>query len=117
MTNEEVDQVLFSAEHTLRQAMGGGMSPAAPSGQLEQFIAMEVERRLAEKLSMIPQIPGPKGEDGKDGSSVSVEDVKPIVNEAIAQIPKPEVRVPKAVTVKVITKDGVRTAIVTPEAE
>lgn len=92
MRPEEVDQALLQAEQTLRQAMGGGVSvaPSPQTGHLEQFIATEVERRLGEKLSMIPAIPGPAGRDGRDGQSVTVEDVKPVIEELVAQIPKPK---------------------------
>lgn len=89
MTNEEVDQVLFQADQKLRQAMGGG---AAPGGQglppeAMQLIDAAVQRRVGEQLSMIPTLPGPKGQDG---TSVTVEDVMPIIEDLVAQIPTPK---------------------------
>jgi hypothetical protein len=89
MTNEEVDQVLFQADQKLRQAMGGGVSQqhGGLPPEAAQLISQEVQRRVGEQLSMIPALPGPAG---KDGTSVTVEDVMPIIEDLVAQIPTPK---------------------------
>lgn len=57
-------------------------------GKVDKHFAMmatDLEIKLLEKVDKLKPTPGPKGEPGKDGGSISLDDLRPVVEATVAK--------------------------------
>lgn len=88
MNNDQIDQMLAGAEQMVQAAN----APVVPQQQpdVRSLIQQEVQRALAAFVQNAQFMGGTPGRDGRDGIDVNPVEVKALVEEVVAKIPKPK---------------------------
>ena len=88
MEDEQIDQMLMGAEQMLAQGVRPMpmMPQASPSVDPQQIVRL-VDQRVAQTLSTIPPLPGPRGESGQ---GLNMQEVVALVEQTVAKIPPPK---------------------------
>lgn len=85
MNNDDIDRFLAAAEQKLQQFARPAQTQA--QGLSLQQVVPIVRSELALMIQSLPIMSGAPGQDGK---SVTVEDVRPLIEEEVAKLPKPK---------------------------